>query len=126
MEAKIYEAAAGQVPAPPPPPPPPPPAPIDGIMPLRVGGNIEPPAKIHDVQPDYPAVAKAANVQGVVVLEVVVDGSGAVRETRVLQSIPLLDKAAMDAVRQWRFQPTLLNGQPVPVSMTVTINFTLE
>jgi protein TonB len=94
-------------------------------MPLRVGGNIAPPVKIHDVSAEYPPIARAAEVQGVVVLEVVIDAAGAVRDGRVLRSIPLLDKAALDAVRQWRFEPTLLNGQAVPVSMTITINFAL-
>jgi TonB family protein len=110
---------------PPPPPPPPPPAPVDGVMPLRVGGGIKPPAKVHDARPEYPAVAREAGIQGVVVMEVVVDTAGGVRDARVLRSIPLLDQAALDAVRQWRFEPTLLNGQPMPVIMTVTINFTL-
>ena len=121
-----FVPAPGQA-SPPPPPPPPPPAPVDGIMPLRVGvNNVGPPAKLRDVQPEYPIEAKIKNVQGVVVLDVVVDGSGVVRETFVLQSIPLLDKAAIDAVQQWRFQPTLLNGQPMPVVMTVTVNFALN
>jgi TonB family protein len=121
-----FVPAPGQAP-PPPPPPPPPPAPVDGVMPLRVGvNNVGPPAKLRDVQPEYPIEAKIKNVQGVVVLDVVVDASGAVRETLVLQSIPLLDKAAIDAVQQWRFQPTLLNGQPMPVVMTVTVNFALN
>ena len=112
--------------APPPPPPPPPPlAPVDGVMPLRVGGNIAPPAKIHDVPAAYPPIAKAAGVQGVVVLEIVVDAAGAVRDARITQSIPLLDRAALDAARQWRFQPTLVNGRAAAVSMTVTINFVL-
>ena len=67
-----------------------------------------------------------AKVQGVVILEVTIDGEGHVADTRVLRSIPLLDQAAIDAVRQWEFTPTLLNGQPTAVRMTVTVQFTLQ
>jgi TonB family protein len=113
------------------PPPPPPPdgadaaGLVDGRAPLRVGGNIAVPTKIRDVRPEYPADALAAGVQGVIILEALIDQSGAVRRARVLRSIPALDHAAADAVRQWRFTPTLLNGEPVPVMMTVTVNFSL-
>ena len=124
VETQVFAAATAAAP-PPPPPPPPPLAPVDGVMPLPVGGNIAPPVKIHDVSPEYPPIARAAGVQGVVVLEIVVDGAGGVRDGRVLRSIPLLDQAALDAVRRWRFEPTLVNGQPIPVSMTITINFAL-
>lgn len=123
-QARIAGKIAGM--PPPPPPPPPPAAPVDGVMPLRVGGNIAPPVKVRDVRPEYPAEAKMNRVQGVVILEVVIDASGRVREARVLRSIPLLDKAAVDAVQQWEFQPPLLNGQAVPVIMTVTVNFSLN
>ena len=68
---------------------------------------------------------RAQRVEGVVILEITVDGTGRVRDAQVLRSVPLLDQAAIDAVRQWEFAPTLLNGAPVPVIMTVTINFTL-
>jgi protein TonB len=106
--------------APPPPPPPPPAAPV------RVGGNIKPPNKVKDVKPVYPAIAQSARVQGVVIIEATIGPNGAVQEAKVLRSIPLLDAAALDAVRQWQFTPTLLNGVPVPVIMTVTVNFTLQ
>jgi len=105
---------------PPPPPPPPPPAPV------RVGGNIKQPTKVKDVKPVYPAIAQSARVQGVVIIEATIGPNGAVQEAKVLRSIPLLDAAALDAVRQWQFTPTLLNGVPVPVIMTVTVNFTLQ
>jgi len=65
-------------------------------------------------------------VQGVVILEAVIDTNGDVADARILRSIPMLDQAAVDAVRQWRFTPTLLNGVPVQVIMTVTVNFTLN
>jgi protein TonB len=106
--------------APPPPPPPPPPKPV------RVGGNIRPPQKIRDARPVYPPIAQSARVQGIVIIEATIGPDGKVTDARVLRSIPLLDQAALDAVRQWEFTPTLLNGVPVPVIMTVTVNFTLQ
>jgi TonB family protein len=93
---------------------------------LRVGGGIRPPRKIKDVPPEYPAAAQEARVQGVVIIEVRLDESGNVSDTRLLRSIPLLDQAATDAVKQWQYTPTLLNGVAVPVLMTVTVNFTLR
>lgn len=113
----------------PPPPPPPPPGHHDqvvGQQPVRVGGNIKTPTKIHDVRPLYPQEARDAGVSGMVILEAVIDTQGNVRSALVLRSIPLLDQAALDAVRQWRFAPTLLEGIAVPVLMTVTVNFTMQ
>lgn len=93
---------------------------------IRVGGNVKPPTKILDARPVYPEVAQKARVQGVVICEVLVRPDGSVADARVLRSIPLLDQAAFNAVLQWVFTPTLLNGNAVPVIMTVTVNFTLE
>jgi TonB family protein len=93
---------------------------------LRVGGNIKTPTKILDVRPVYPALAQSARVSGMVIAEILVGTDGAVQDARILRSIPLLDQAALDAVRQWQFTPTLLNGVPTPVIMTVTVNFTLQ
>jgi protein TonB len=107
--------------APPPPPPPPPPQ-----APVRVGGNIKPPQKMKDVKPIYPPIAQSARVQGVVIIEATIGPNGRVTEARVLRGQPLLDQAALDAVKQWVFTPTLLNNVPVPVIMTVTVNFTLQ
>jgi TonB family protein len=92
---------------------------------IRVGGNIRQPQKIKDAKPLYPPEAQQARVEGVVILEVVVDENGKVKDAQVLRSIPMLDAAAMDAVRQWEFSTTLLNGQAVPVIMTVTVQFSL-
>jgi len=103
--------------------PPPPPAPT---APMRVNQGIRQPAKVRDAQPIYPVIAQSARVQGVVILEAVIGVDGRVREARVLRSIPLLDQAALDAVRQWVYTPTLLNGVPVPIVMTVTVTFTLR
>ena len=93
---------------------------------VRVGNNIKTPAKITDVRPIYPPIAQQARVSGMVIAEILVDRDGFVEHARVLRSIPLLDQAALDAVYQWRFTPTLLNGVPTPVIMTVTVNFTLQ
>jgi protein TonB len=93
---------------------------------VRVGGSIKPPVKTRDVRPQYPAIAQAARVQGVVIIEATIGPNGRVQDARVLRSIPLLDQAALEAVRQWEFTPTLLNGVPVPVIMTVTVQFTLS
>ncbi len=105
---------------------PPPPAPPSRPPMPRVGGNIKPPRKVVDVAPTYPEIARAARVEGVVILEVVIAEDGAVRDVRILRSIPLLDAAATDAVRQWRFRPTLLNDEAVPIVMTVTVAFRLH
>jgi protein TonB len=93
---------------------------------VRVGGDIRPPTKIKHVVPVYPALAQSVRKEGTVILEAVINERGEVSQVRVLRSIELLDGAAMDAVRQWRFTPTLLNGQPVPVVMTVTVSFQLK
>jgi protein TonB len=95
-------------------------------VPVRVGGTIQAPRKLVHVVPEYPAIARASRVQGVIILEAVIADDGSVDDVRVLRSIPLLDSAAIDAVRQWRFTPTLLNGEPVAVVTTVTVAFSLN
>ena len=115
----------------PPPDPPPSNGPVDatddaGSQRLRVDGVIRPPIKVFDVRPVYPDDAQAAGIQGTIILGVVIGKDGAVIEAMVLRSIPELDRAAIDAVRQWRFQPTLVNGEPVEVEMSVTVQFTLR
>ena len=119
--------------APPPPPPPPLPpsqnltaSPEWAVGAIRVGGAIKPPAKMKHVNPVYPPIAMSSRVQGVVILETRIGIDGKVTNARVLRSIPLLDQAAIDAVMQWEFTPTLLNGQPTPIIMTVTVQFTLN
>ena len=91
---------------------------------VRVGGQIKPPTKIKDVKPVYPAIARSARVTGVVIVEATIGPDGKVIDAKVVRSVPLLDQAALDAVQQWEYMPTLLNGVPVPVVVTVTINFT--
>ena len=104
---------------------PPPPAP-EAPKVYRVGGVIREPQRIVDVPPVYPAIAVAARKEGVVILEAMLDETGKVAQLRVLRSEPLLDAAALDAVRRWRYTPTLLNNVPVPVLLTVTVRFTLR
>ena len=106
-------------------------APIGDVLrpptqPVRVGGQIKQPTKTKHVNPTYPPIAQSARVQGVVIIEAVIGPNGKVQDARVLRSIPLLDQAALDAVKQWEFTPTLLNNVPVPVIMTVTVQFTLS
>jgi TonB family protein len=110
--------------APPPAPPPPPAAPLPAGT-VRVGGNVKAPVQISKVAPVYPLIAQSARVQGIVILEALIGVDGRVNDARVLRSVPLLDQAALDAVKQWQYAPTLLNGVPVPVAMTVTVSFTL-
>jgi protein TonB len=93
---------------------------------VRVGGQIKEPKKLKNVPPAYPDIARQARVQGVVILECTISPQGKVTEVKVLRGIPLLDQSAMDAVKQWVYTPTLLNGVPVPVIMTVTVNFRLN
>jgi protein TonB len=99
---------------------------VTPVAPVPVGGAIRAPQKVHHVAPEYPAIARSARITGIVILEAVLGEDGAVRDVRVLRSVPLLDGAAVEAVRQWRFTPTLLNGAPVPVVMTVTVAFNLN
>jgi len=100
--------------------PPPPPQVV------RVGGVIREPRKVKDVAPAYPGFAREARIQGVVILECVVSPQGRVEDVKVLRGVPTLDEAAVEAVRQWVYRPTLVNGVPTSVVMTVTVNFVLR
>jgi protein TonB len=91
--------------------------------PVRVGSVIKTPVKVEDAAPVLPEAARQAGVRGVVVVEVTVGADGRVTDAKVLRSIPMLDRAALDAVRQWRYEPTLLNGAAVPVIITATVEF---
>jgi protein TonB len=107
----------------PPPPAAPPPVPR---APVRVGGAITAPALLSRVAPEYPPIAVSAKVEGVVILEAIVDREGRVEKVKVLRSITLLDEAAKAAVRQWRYSPLLLNGNPERFVVTVTVSFSLN
>jgi periplasmic protein TonB len=102
------------------------PPPIHATAPIRGSALLEPPVKIRDVSPVYPEAARLARVEGKVVIEAVIGPTGEVVNAVVLRSTPLLDEAALAAVRQWRYTPTLLNGIPMSVVLTVTVNFSLK
>lgn len=93
--------------------------------PIRVGAGVPPPRKVHDVPPVYPEAARTLRVQGRVILEATIGPTGEVVDVGVLRSVPELDEAAIAAVEQWRYEPTLVDGEAVPVVMTVTMNFSL-
>jgi protein TonB len=106
-------------------PPPPPPAPA-APRPVRVGGDVKAPALLKRVDPEYPRLAMAANVTGVVILEATIDVRGEVADVRVLRSVhPILDAEAVKAVQQWRYSPLTLNGHLSPFVLTVTLSFSL-
>lgn len=106
------------------PPPPPPPAPAPRL-PVRTGGEIQAPALVRRVDPIYPVLAVRAHVEGVVILEAIVNEQGKVESIKVLRSIGVLDRAAIEAVRQWEYEPLMLNGIRTPFILTVTLSFTL-
>jgi len=94
--------------------------------PVRPGGNISAPTRLSYANPIYPNIAIAAKIDGTVILEATIDESGVVRDVTVLRSIPMLDQAAIEAVRKWRYTPTRLNGVAVPILLTVTVTFSLR
>jgi periplasmic protein TonB len=94
--------------------------------PVRLHAGIQQPQKLVDVRPIYPEIARAAHAEGMVIIEATIDVRGNVTAARVLKSHALLDAAALEAVRQWKFTPTRLNGVPTPIIMTVTVNFQLR
>jgi len=98
-----------------------------GDTPVRVGGNVKAPVLVTKIEPLYTDLARRARIQGIVILEAVIDRNGNVTEARVLKGLPMgLDQSALNAIRQWRFKPGTLNGQAVPVYYNLTINFQLQ
>jgi TonB family protein len=113
--------------APPPPPPPPPPrVQAIGAPPVRIGGDVAQSNLINKVTPLYPEAARAARVQDYVMMQATIDKTGAVADLKILHGHPLLNEAALDAVKQWRYQPMLLNGVPTEVVTTITVNFSFQ
>jgi protein TonB len=94
--------------------------------PRRVGGVIQAPTKVHHAAPEYPAIARRARVQGTVIIQCTISAEGRVVDVETLRGVPLLNRAATDAVRQWRFTPTRLDGKAIAVSMTVSVVFRLD
>jgi protein TonB len=102
------------------------PAPAAPQGPQRLHQGIEAPRKTVDVAPRYPLLARESRVEGIVILDVIIDERGNVTSTRVLKSVPPLDQAAIDAVQLWKFTPARLNGVTIPIVMTVTVSFRLQ
>ena len=106
-----------EIEAPPPPPPP--------RVPIRTGGNIQPPALVKRVEPIYPDIAVRAHIEGTVILEAIVNEEGRVESVKVLRSVGVLDRPAMEAVQQWMYEPLTLNGIRSPFILTVVLTFKL-
>ncbi len=117
--AKITAEAIANDPPPPAPKPNPPGA-------VRVGSGVRTPTKTKNVPPSYPVLAAAAKAQGVVIVELVIGPDGKVIDARVLRPQPLLNEAALDAVRQWEFEPPIVDGKPGTVIMSTALNFTMQ
>ena len=103
------------------------PPPPKAAAPARIkqGGNVTAASIITQTRPVYPALARQARIQGNVVLHAIIDKDGNVAQLEVVSGHPLLVQAALDAVKQWRYKPTLLNGDPVEVDTTITVTFTM-
>jgi len=97
-----------------------------GPPPVRVGGDIKPPAVVKNSKPTYPIGAKQAHVQGVVILEITIGANGKVTNTKVVKGVDLLNDAATIAAKQREYKPTLVNGTAVPVIMTLPFVFSLD
>jgi protein TonB len=103
----------------------PPPSEPEG--PIHVGGDVAAPNKISAPQPQYTEIARKARIQGVVIVQAIINKQGNVTDVKVLKGLPMgLDQAAVDAIRKWRFEPATLNGKPVDVYYNLTVNFTLQ
>jgi periplasmic protein TonB len=102
----------------------PPPPPMKRIV--RVGGDLKPPRAVSRPDPRYPTLAKQARIQGVVIIDAVIDENGNVVQAHAISGPPLLIPAAMEAVMQWKYEPSFLNGQPISVAMHVDVTFELQ
>lgn len=105
---------------------PPVPKDIKSRAPVRLGGRVRAPRQIQRVEPKYPVLARQTHISGTVIIEAVLDESGNVVEMKVVSGHPLLLQAALDAVRQWKYEPTYLNDLPVAVQMNISVTFTLS
>ncbi len=104
---------------------PPPPRP-HATGPVRVGGNVQAARIINRIQPVYPPLARQTRISGTVRLHAIIGKDGTIQQLEVMNGHPLLQQSALDAVRQWRYQPTLLNGEPVEVDTTIDVIFSLS
>jgi protein TonB len=103
----------------------PPPPPTKAPSRIRVGGNVQAASLVNKVTPQYPPIAKTAHVSGTVVLHAIIAKDGSIQELQYMSGPPLLMKSAMDAVKEWRYKPTMLNGEPVEVDTTISVVFSL-
>jgi protein TonB len=94
--------------------------------PMRPGGGLQAPRKVKDVKPVYPQSGLTDQTRGTVIIEATIGVDGKVADAKVIHSVPALDEAALDAVRQWEYAPSVLNGVPVAVIMTVVVNFAIQ
>jgi periplasmic protein TonB len=112
------------------PPPPPPPVKVEekkaAPQRIRVGGNVQAAMTIRAPKPAYPPLAKQARIQGVVRLNAIIGKDGSIQDLKAASGHPLLVPAALEAVKQWLYKPTLLNGEPVEVVTVIDVNFTLS
>lgn len=102
----------------------PPPPPVKRI--IRVGGKVDPPKQIYSAEVKYPAIARAARIEGTVVIDAIIDEQGKVVQARVVSGPGMLIGAALQSVEQWRYEPTRLNGEPVSIEMHVEVHFALQ
>jgi len=116
----------GSVPSAAPPPPPPPVEQKKAVQRIRVGGQVQQANLIRQPKPIYPPLAKQARIQGVVRFEAIIGKDGTIQNLRLVSGHPLLVPAAQEAVKQWLYKPTLLNGEPVEVATVIDVNFTLS
>jgi protein TonB len=110
-------------------PPPPPPPPVKAVVTpkrITIGGNVQQAKLVRQPKPVYPPLAKQARISGVVHLAAVISKDGTIQDLKVISGHPLLIPSALEAVKQWVYQPTLLNGEPVEVSTQIDVNFTLS
>lgn len=103
------------------------PPPTEPTGPILVGGDVKPPEKIYAPQPQYTEIARKARIQGVVIVQAIIDKGGMVTNVKVLKGLPMgLEQAAAEAVKKWKFKPATLNGKPVSVYYNLTINYRLQ
>jgi protein TonB len=108
------------------PPPPPPPKPKAPVGPQRIDGQVAEANLIRRIQPVYPPLAKSARVQGTVEFTATISKEGNIENLQLVRGHPLLVNAAKEAVLQWKYRPTMLNGSPVEVITDIIVNFTLS
>jgi protein TonB len=100
--------------------------PVSQDKPVKATGEVKPPKIVNMVEPVYPEDARKQGIEGTVVLEATADIEGKVQAVKVLKGVDVLNQAAMDAVKQWTYEPMMINGKPKPVVFTVTVRFSLK